>query len=85
MKENKHNYAVWLKSDDYKKLKFQTDSAIMEILLPLEKYGQQPYVWSAREEIMEIIEKSWKRIRRKMGKELGELHTRPQRQVRLYD
>jgi len=53
--------------DDYRKLLFQTRGQLYDIMTPLEKYGQKPFVDGAIEEIMEIIEKFGMRVR---GKEI---------------
>ena len=52
-----------LSDEQYAKLKFHTRTQVTSILGPLKMYGQQPYVSTAIEALMLIIEETWDVIR----------------------
>jgi hypothetical protein len=58
---NNHRYPIWFSDDDYQKLKFQTQSAIMSVLL--KNYGDNPELDKALPKLMHVVELSWKKIR----------------------
>jgi len=58
---NEHRYPIWFSDDDYLKLKFNTQSAIMSVLL--KTYGDNPTMDKALPKLMHVIELSWKKIR----------------------
>jgi hypothetical protein len=61
MGSNRHKYVIWWSDEDYAKLRWQTQSAIMKVLL--DDYGDTPTLDKALPKIMDKIEKSWKKIR----------------------
>jgi len=58
---NKHGYVIWWAEGDYKKLQFQTESAIMKVLLA--EYGDTPAMEKALPKLMHVTELTWKKIR----------------------
>jgi hypothetical protein len=58
---NNHRYPIWFSDDDYQKLKFQIQSAIMSVLL--KNYGDNPSLDKALPKLMHVVELSWKKIR----------------------
>ncbi len=56
-------YKYIVPEEVYRKAIFQLRSGLMEILTPLELYGQKPYCDQALEEIVILAEQFGKRIR----------------------
>ena len=60
---NKSQYSHWLTDDEYQKAIQSTRFELREIMIPLEMYGQKPYVDGAIEEIIQLVEQFGKKIR----------------------
>ncbi len=54
---------VWLSEDDYRKAVFQFQGQVMNVLRPLELYGQKPIVDEAIVQIVKLAEDFGLRVR----------------------
>ena len=64
--EQPEYHYYWIADDDYNKILFNTRSQVAGILAPMhDMYGQAPFVDGAIDQIMDLIELSWQRIRGK--------------------